>query len=279
MAKKGNIPWNKGLKTGSPAANSINIDIDLLKDLYINKMYTARECAEYFGCTSKTIRNKLHKYGIEVRSLAESVKLERSKWTEDQELNRSRSYHNTWINKPQDEKDLAIKKRLASPNINSNEAIQKSNQTKIKNGTSKRSKAEDNYYHQLQLMGFDKDDIVHHYTCDRYPYDCDFYIKSKDLFIEYQGHWTHGTEPFDSSNESHLKTLSNLTSVIDDGQDEKKVHIAKNIIATWAQRDPRKLKTAIDNNINLILVYPKNKTYFIHNSKITIINSNDINKI
>ena len=79
MAKKGNIPWNKGLKTGSPAANSINIDIDLLKDLYINKMYTARECAEYFRCTSKTIRNKLHKYGIEVRSLAESVKLERSK--------------------------------------------------------------------------------------------------------------------------------------------------------------------------------------------------------
>ena len=54
---------------------------------------------------------------------------------------------------------------------------------------------------------------------------------------------------------------------------------AKDSINTWTKRDPFKLKTALDNKINLILVYPKNKTYLITNGIITTININDIGKI
>ena len=48
---------------------------------------------------------------------------------------------------------------------------------------------------------------------------------------------------------------------------------------TWISRDPLKLKTAIDNNINLILIYPNHNTYYLNNRKIITIDSNDINKI
>lgn len=43
--------------------------------------------------------------------------------------------------------------------------------------------------------------------------------------------------------------------------------------------DPYKLQTAIKNKINLLLVYPKHKTYLIKDGKITTININDIDKI
>ena len=50
-------------------------------------------------------------------------------------------------------------------------------------------------------------------------------------------------------------------------------------MSTWTKRDPKKLKTAIENNINLLLIYPKHENYLIQNGKITTININDIDKI
>ena len=48
------------------------------------------------------------------------------------------------------------------------------------------------------ILFFDRDDIIRQYIdLQKYPFNCDFYIKSKDLFIEYQGHQTHGTKPYD----------------------------------------------------------------------------------
>jgi len=32
---------------------------------------------------------------------------------------------------------------------------------------------------------------------DRYPWECDFYIPSEDMFIEYLKHWTHGRRAYD----------------------------------------------------------------------------------
>lgn len=97
---------------------------------------------------------------------------------------------------------------MNSPNINSPEAILKSHNTRILNGTTNQSKSENEFLHKLEILGINKDDIIHHYIdTKRYPYNCDFYIKSKDLFIEYQGHWTHGPDIFDKNNENHLNYL------------------------------------------------------------------------
>lgn len=261
------IPWNKGLKTNKPSINSKNLSKDELYNLYINQMMTSEEIAKIYNCSSKTVRNWLNKYEIPVRSISDSVKLERSKWPPEKELNRSRKFHQTWVDKPQAEKDELIKKRMSSPNINSPEAILKSYNTKIRKGTSNQSKSENEFLHKLEILGIDKDNIIHHYIdTNRYPYNCDFYIKSKDLFIEYQGHWTHGPDIFNKNDENQLNYLIKMQ--------DKGINMD-----TWINRDPKKLNTALKNKINLILVYPKGNTYFINNGKITTIDINDINKI
>ena len=56
-----------------------------------------------------------------------------------------------------------------------------------KNSKANSSRKENEIYNKL-LLYFNKDDIIRLYECDyRYPYECDFYIKSLDLFIEYNG--------------------------------------------------------------------------------------------
>lgn len=166
-----------------------------------------------------------------------------------------------------EEKHEAQVKRLSSPNTNSPDSILKAHLTRLKNGTSKISKAELAFKHFLMINGFAEDDILCQYVNDpRYPYNCDFYIKSKDLFIEYQGHQTHGIAPFDSTNCGHIKYLVKMQN--------KGINMS-----TWTNRDPLKLQTAISNKINLVLVYPRNNSYVIKNGIIKTIDINDINKI
>lgn len=74
-------------------------------------------------------------------------------------------------------------------------------ETKKKNRTFNSSKIEDKLYLKLKSKF---PDVIHHYAADtRYPFECDFYIPSKDLFIELNFHWTHGFEPFDKNNIKH----------------------------------------------------------------------------
>lgn len=73
---------------------------------------------------------------------------------------------------------------------------------------------------------------------DRYPFYCDFYIKSKDLFIELQAHPSHGRLP-----------MENLSI------DEYSKYPSK-FMDTFARRDVEKLEIARKNNINFIRIYP-----------------------
>jgi len=47
----------------------------------------------------------------------------------------------------------------------------------------------------------------HVYGGERYPYEVDFWLPKYDLFIEIQGHWTHGDHPYDESNEDDKALL------------------------------------------------------------------------
>ena len=79
-------------------------------------------------------------------------------------------------------------------------------ETKKKKGTLNSSNVENELYNLL-LTKFPK--AIHHYESSLYPFDCDFYITELDLYIEYQGTWTHGDGkfhlPFDKNNPEHLK--------------------------------------------------------------------------
>ena len=46
-----------------------------------------------------------------------------------------------------------------------------------------------------------EDDIIRQYNSERYPFSCDFYIKSLDVFIEYQGFWSHNVHPYNPDSE------------------------------------------------------------------------------
>lgn len=117
--------------------------------------------------------------------------------------------------------------------------------TKKKNHTFNSSKIEDNLFTKLKQR---YNDAIHHYSTDvRYPFECDFYIPSKDLFIELNFHWTHGFEPFDSENKNHINILNQWKL--------KNTKYFKIAIDVWTNKDPLKLKTFLDNNLNYKIFY------------------------
>ena len=242
----------------------LNLDRDTLYDLYINQQLTSKEVAEIFGCTSKCIRNYLIKYNIPVRQASDAIKLERSKWSKEKEEERSRKFTQTWLDTPDELKQEYTTKR--TKNINSPEAIIKAKETKLKNGSYKMSLAENNFYKQLCLF-IDESDIIRGYVDNqRYPFNCDFYIKSKDLFIEYQGHQTHGYEPYDATNPEHWVYCDRLQA-------------SGYSLDTFTIRDPNKIATAKQHKINLLLIYPKRNSYLIHNGIMTSIGKFNVAKI
>lgn len=245
----------------------LNLDRDTLYDLYITQKMTSKEVGEIFDCSSKTIRNYLKLYNIPIRQNGESVKLDRSKWSKEKEQARSLKFMNTWKNTPEDIKKEIIVRRTA--NSNPPEAIQKARETRIKNNSFIKSKSENAFYDKLCAI-FGNNNVLHGYQDNRYPFICDFYIVDKDLFIEYQGHQTHGYEPYDENSIEHEDYLNYMNSR---GIDMR----------TWTERDPKKIQVAKRNNISLLLIYPKHNSYLIKNGnmsnvgKINPIDINDIN--
>ena len=67
--------------------------------------------------------------------------------------------------------------------------------TKKLNKTFNKSKCENEIHSLLQTL---YTNVQTQYKCEKYPFACDFFIPELNLYIEYQGTWTHGGQPFDS---------------------------------------------------------------------------------
>ena len=100
------------------------------------------------------------------------------------------------------------------------------------------SKEEIKIYKNLCFI-FGCDDVDWQYKSELYPFNCDFYIPSLDLYIEYQGFWTHGGHPFDPNSEEDAYKL-NLW----------KEREYRSAIDVWTMRDPLKREIANKNNLN-----------------------------
>ena len=121
--------------------------------------------------------------------------------------------------------------------------------TKSINKTFNTSKAEEVLFDKLKSRF---PDAIHHYSIDsRYPFECDFYIPSKDLFIELNFHWIHGKEPFNILNKNHIKILNNWKN--------KNTKFYKIAIEVWTKRDILKLKTFNNNKLNYKVFYNENE--------------------
>lgn len=125
--------------------------------------------------------------------------------------------------------------------------------TKHRNGTFSSSKPERTMESLLKDV-FGAENVLSQYTCERYPFHCDFYIKSLDLFIELNGTWTHGGHFFDENNQVDIMILNEWKQRASE-KGSRYYHVA---IDTWTRRDLLKLQTAVDNNLNYLVFWDSN---------------------
>ena len=92
-------------------------------------------------------------------------------------------------------------------------------------------------------------EVIRQYRDERYPFNCDFYIPSKDLFIELNAHWTHGGMPYDPNNEVCKEQLRRWE------EKSKNSKYYKNAIYAWTNLDVRKQKCAKENELNYKVIY------------------------
>ena len=137
------------------------------------------------------------------------------------------------------------------------ESLRKSYHTKKTNHTFNSSKPEESIYNILKERF---PDCIHTYREERYPFNCDFYIPSLDLFIELNFHWTHGFHPYNPDDPKDLEVVASWkaksTEVNFKNSTKKYYEIA---LETWTVRDTCKRKLARKNNLNYLEFFNKNE--------------------
>lgn len=144
----------------------------------------------------------------------------------------------SWKNKIKENKEKIIIKRL---------------QTSKKNKTEGKSNIEKEIFNILKSKF---SDTVFQYYSKLYPFKCDYYIPSLDLYIEYQGFWHHGNEPYKNTPEHNLI----LDSWISKSNNSNKLkNQYSDAIYIWTKRDPLKRETAKLNNLKWIEFFTFNE--------------------
>lgn len=128
-------------------------------------------------------------------------------------------------------------------------------ETRKRNNSFNKSKAEEDLYDKLLEYFVD---VKRQYRSIVYPFACDYYLPEYDLYIELQGYPSHGGHPFNPDN---LKDIAKLERWKIKAQElnfkgEKKNQYA-NFIQVWTVDDPLKRKTAKENNLNFLEIFPQ----------------------
>ncbi|MBR2248596.1 MAG: hypothetical protein IJ880_16530 [Bacilli bacterium] len=241
-----------------------------------NKTFIVNTCIEKrFSCCSKEcskiynqqIRNKIlqdntvndkrkkttkERYGNEnYRNYNKSKQTKIKRYGNLQNANNHmiQTYQNTCLKK------YGVKNASILP-----DTILKISNTKRKNNTFNISKPQQEMKNIL-IEKFGQNDVICEYNTkiyensDRYPFDCDFYIKSLDLFIEYNGTWTHGPKKYkcfyDSNNKEHIQIVKIWK------EKAKYSKYYKQALKTWTINDVNKRNIAIQNNLNYLVFWDK----------------------
>lgn len=168
----------------------------------------------------------------------------RDNWSEEERL----LYHNKMS-------ESAKKDRASISSEEYHRRAIKNYETKKKNGTLWKSTFEDESYKEL-CISYGKFNIKHQYVDEeRYPFFCDFYIKSLDLFIELNMHPSHGPHKFDANNVDDILLVEELKNKGDSW--------SQCIIDIWTIKDIAKYNYADKYKLNYICVYPDTYSDFI----------------
>lgn len=142
-------------------------------------------------------------------------------------------------------------KNLISSILSSNEIQEKIYNTKLLNNSFNISYQEDVCF---DLLKEKYSDCIRQYKSELYPFNCDFYIPSLDLYIEYNGSHYHHYHPFDINDDNDINELNRLKEKANNSNAHKngKKSQYDNIIYTWTILDLKKRNIAQQNNLNYI---------------------------
>lgn len=174
------------------------------------------------------------------------------KYSEQQRKHLSDSHKGIYATEEAKEKNRQSQLRIqANPELRKAK-LEKTYKTHKEKNSFNSSQIQDDTYKYL-ISKFGSENVLNEYRDERYPFNCDFYIKNLDLFIELNLHWTHGKHPYNE--ELDKETLNSWL------EKAKTSRFYEQAINTWTVRDVKKIQTASDNKLNYLLVYNINELY------------------
>lgn len=141
-------------------------------------------------------------------------------------------------------KDIEYKEKLKAI-LSSKEVLDKKFNTYHKNNSFKKSTQEKVI---TDLLKKRYKDVKYQYKSSLYPFNCDFYIKDIDTYIEFNGYWSHGKHEFGTD----LNDFNVLKRWQVKAQYSKHY---KNAIYVWTELDPKKRRLAKQNHLNFLEFY------------------------
>lgn len=218
-----------------------------LYNLYIIQNKTRKEIANLYNTTKDYISIILSKYNIKKQEKAKQVLFINKNTLKKlylEDLLTANEIANLY-NVP----TYVVENRLHNLNIHkTKEQIKETYAKNIKITKHKATSKEEDHIYDLLKTKYNN--VERQYWSALYPFPCDFYIPELDLYIEYQGYWTHGKwrnkfyGKYDKNNPEHKKVFKTWL--------HKNTKAYKKALKTWIIRDPLKRETAKKNNLNWI---------------------------
>lgn len=129
-------------------------------------------------------------------------------------------------------------------------------ESRRKNGTLNSSKPEQ-LLKEMLIQVFGESDVICNKIIDnRYPFHVDFYIKSRDLFIELNGDRSHNDHWFNPHDERDIQILNSWTENMNRLECATGKHSRyRKYIKTWTDMDCRKRDCAKKHNLNYLVFW------------------------
>lgn len=163
--------------------------------------------------------------------------------------------------KVHDARQATMIEKYGAPNsVQVPELMEKIFASRAANGTLNSSSGEEIIY-QLLCEKFGMDDVERDVVVDsRYPYHVDFYIRSRDLFIEYNGDRCHMDCWFDASDPNHIALVEEWGRRAEalEARSGKKSRYTK-YISTWTGSDVQKRIAAKFADLNYLVFWDEKR--------------------
>lgn len=268
----------------SKAQLKVYITKEEFEDLYIKQNLSVKEMCLKLNCSSGTIHRLRKKYGIKkpndlrIKNFSKKAKgrvspMKGKKFTDEhkkkisEKLKGNKNQAGRIVSEKTREKlrkaltgkkhsiesikrGIETRRKNGTLNTYSLQSKLKEYETKRKRGTFNSSKAEKEI---LLKLNEKFKEVKYQYRSDLYPFQCDFYIPEKDLYIEYQGSWTHGFKPYEQKNLDCIAQLTKWKEKINSSS------YYQNAIKVWTKTDPLKRKVAKENGLNWIEFFTMNE--------------------